>query len=192
MQHVSGAVHPSLVFPVFAGGPTLPILGAAARRAFERRHCVVAITDFGALTTAATVNTRAIQAAIDHVAARGGGTVTVPPGVFVSGALFLKPKVNLHLDKGAVLRCSTEVDADFPRQRTRIEGHFEDSFTPALINAKTCDDLRISGEGTLDGAGRPGLGPVLEVAQRGARPAEFRQYRPSPGAPRADREIRRA
>lgn len=113
------------------------------------------ITDFGAKADDATINTRAIQAAIDSLAGQGGGTVVVPAGVFVSGALFLKPRVNLHLDKGAVIKCSTDVDANFPRQRTRIEGHFEEHFTPALINAKGCDGLRISGEGTFDGAGKP-------------------------------------
>ena len=114
----------------------------------------ISITDFGALPDNATINTKAIQAAIDHLAAIGGGTVIVPQGVFVSGALFLKPKVNLHLQKGGVLKCSTDM-ANFPVQRTRIEGHFEDRFNPAVINAKGCDGLRITGEGTLDGAGRP-------------------------------------
>ncbi|WP_165390710.1 glycoside hydrolase family 28 protein [Pseudoduganella lutea] len=113
-----------------------------------------AITAFGAVADDRTVNTAAIQKAIDHAAGQGGGTVVVPAGVFVSGALFLKPKVNLHLDKGAVLKCSTEL-SNFPAQRTRIEGHFAPSFNPALVNANGCDGLVISGEGTLDGAGRP-------------------------------------
>lgn len=112
------------------------------------------ITGFGAVADDKTVNTVAIQKAIDHVAGQGGGTVVVPAGVFVSGALFLKPKVNLHLARGAVLKCSTDL-SNFPPQRTRIEGHFAPSFNPALINANGCDGLKISGEGTLDGAGRP-------------------------------------
>ncbi|GGX96086.1 glycoside hydrolase family 28 protein [Pseudoduganella dura] len=112
------------------------------------------ITRFGAVADDRTVNTAAIQKTIDHVAGQGGGTVVVPPGVFVSGALFLKPKVNLHLARGAVLKCSTDL-SNFPPQRTRIEGHFAPSFNPALINANGCDGLKISGEGTLDGAGRP-------------------------------------
>jgi alpha-L-rhamnosidase len=112
------------------------------------------ITDFGAVADGATLNTKAIQAAIDHVAAHGGGTIAVPQGVFVSGALFFKPKVNLHLRAGAVLQCSTDL-SNFPVQRTRIEGHFEEKFNPGLINAKNCDGLQITGEGTLDGAGRP-------------------------------------
>jgi len=114
----------------------------------------VPVTDFGARPDGTTINTKAIQGAIDHLAGTGGGTVVIPKGVFLSGALFLKPKVNLYLDKGAVLKCSTDMN-NFPRQRTRIEGHFEDNFTPALINADGCDGLKISGEGTLDGAGRP-------------------------------------
>jgi len=114
----------------------------------------VSITDFGARPDGATINTKAIQAAIDDLAQTGGGTLIVPAGIFVSGALFLKPRVDLHLEKGAVLKCTTDM-RNFPCQRTRIEGHFEEHFTPALINADGCDGLRISGEGILDGSGRP-------------------------------------
>jgi alpha-L-rhamnosidase len=73
--------------------------------------------------------------------------------VFLSGALFLKPGVNLDLEAGAVLEGSTNT-ADYPRTMTRIEGHFEE-WLPALVNADHCDHLRISGSGTLDGNGRP-------------------------------------
>jgi len=114
----------------------------------------LSILDTDAVADGATVSTRAIQAAIVRLAGQGGGTVVVPAGVFVSGALFLKPGVHLHLDKGAVLRCSTDM-RHFPVQRTRIEGHFEERFNPGLINAAGCDGLTITGEGTLDGAGRP-------------------------------------
>ncbi len=112
------------------------------------------ITKFGARADDSTVNTKAIQAAIDYLAARRGGTVVVPKGVFVSGALFFKPKVSLRLTEGAVLKCSTDL-SNFPAQRTRIEGHFMENFTPAFINAKNCDGFQLTGEGTLDGAGMP-------------------------------------
>ncbi len=128
---------------------SLPLWAQAARSALVSGS---AISDFGAVGDGATLNTRAIQSAIDHVAAQGGGTVVVPPGVFVSGALFLKPRVDLHLEKDAVLKCSTDL-SNFPAQRTRIEGHFEDAFTPGLINADDCDGLKITGDGTLDGDG---------------------------------------
>src|SRR5690349_381151 len=85
----------------------------------------------GAVGNGSTHSTKAIQQAIDACSQAGGGTVTFEPGEYVSGALFLKPGVNLHLEKGAVLKCSTDM-ANFPEQRTRIEGHFEESWSPAL------------------------------------------------------------
>jgi len=138
------------------------------------------ITDFGAKADGSTVNTKAIQSAIDHLAARRGGTVVVPRGVFVSGALFFKPKVNLRLEAGAVLQCSTDL-TNFPVQRTRIEGHFEEKFNPALINATHCDGLQITGEGTLDGAGRPIWDEFWKLRRAAPNPGNF----PNIGVPRA-------
>lgn len=130
-----------------------PFAASVAKAQTGRR---VSIRDAGAVSDGKTINTAAIQKAIDQMAARGGGTIVVPAGVFVSGALFLKPKVNLHLEKYAVIRAaSDDVAANFPAMRTRIEGHFEDAFTPALINAKACHGLKITGEGVFDGAGKP-------------------------------------
>jgi len=108
------------------------------------------ITRFGAIPDGKTLNTKAIQAAVDQASA-SGGVVVLPPGVFVSGAIFLKPGVSLRLEKDAVLKGSTDVQ-DYPKMRTRIEGHFE-PWLPALINADKVDHLRITGEGTLDGSG---------------------------------------
>ena len=65
----------------------------------------------------------AIQAAIDQLAAQGGGRLVVPAGIYKTGALFLKQGVELHLAEGAVLLGSTDL-ADYPKRMTRIEGHF--------------------------------------------------------------------
>jgi alpha-L-rhamnosidase len=111
------------------------------------------VTDFGAVSDGSTLNTKRIQAAIDHAASNGGGTVVVPAGTFLSGALFLKPGVNLHLEKDAVIKGTTD-RKDYPKAMTRIEGHFE-PWLPALVNAEKCDHLRITGDGTLDGSGEP-------------------------------------
>ncbi|CAN7368526.1 glycoside hydrolase family 28 protein [Massilia sp. LjRoot122] len=138
------------------------------------------ITHFGAVADGVTVNTAAIQKTIEHAAAQGGGTVVVPAGVFVSGALFLKPKVNLHLEQGAVLRCSTDLK-HFPAGRTRIEGHFAENFNPALINANGCDGLKISGAGTLDGAGRPIWDLFWKLRNAAPDPHNFKNI----GIPRA-------
>ena len=77
----------------------------------------------------------------------------IPPGQFLSGALFLKPGVNLRLDKDAVLQGSTNI-ADYPELETRIEGHFQ-VWIPALINGSNVNHLRITGEGTIQGGGQP-------------------------------------
>ncbi|WP_242146451.1 glycoside hydrolase family 28 protein [Sphingomonas sp. BAUL-RG-20F-R05-02] len=138
------------------------------------------ITAFGAKADGATINTTAIQAAIDHLAGRGGGTVVVPRGVFVSGALFLKPRVDLHLEAGAVLKCTNAME-NFPPRRTRIEGHFEPSFTPALINADGCHGLKITGEGTLDGSGRPVWDLFWKMRAAAPDPSAFKNV----GLPRA-------
>jgi alpha-L-rhamnosidase len=115
---------------------------------------VISIRDFGAVGDGTTLNTKAIQAAIDQLAANGGGTVVIPKGTFLSGAIFLKPRVNLYLDQDAVLKASTNMN-NFPKRRIRIEGHFEKHYPPALVNAEGCDGLQITGGGTLDGNGRP-------------------------------------
>jgi polygalacturonase len=110
------------------------------------------ITDFGAVGDGKTLNTPAIQQAIDRAAAKKG-RVVVPAGTFKTGAIFLRPGAELHLEEGAVLLGSTDL-ADYPKQLTRIEGHFE-PWRPALVNATKITGLRISGPGTLDGNGRP-------------------------------------
>ncbi|HJQ32050.1 MAG TPA: glycosyl hydrolase family 28 protein [Pyrinomonadaceae bacterium] len=111
------------------------------------------IADLGAVGDGRTLNTERIQSAIDQLASKGGGTLVVPRGVFLTGAIFLKPGVNLQLDEGAVLKGSTD-RKDYPKRETRIEGHFEE-WLPALVNADRVDHLRITGPGTLDGSGAP-------------------------------------
>jgi polygalacturonase len=109
------------------------------------------ITDFGAVADGTTVNTRAIQAAIDKCAFSGGGVLVVPKGTFLSGALFLKQGVNLLVEKDGVLKGTTNAD-DYPMIQTRWEGT-EEQWTSAFINADGVTGLEITGEGTIDGSG---------------------------------------
>ncbi|MBU6222552.1 MAG: exopolygalacturonase [Planctomycetes bacterium] len=117
------------------------------------RAADVSIDAAGAIGDGTTLCTVEIQRTIDEVSAAGGGRVIVPAGVFLTGAVDLKPGVELHLDAGAVLIGSTDL-ADYPRRNTRIEGHFE-PWPPALVNAEGLRGVRITGAGTLDGNGRP-------------------------------------
>lgn len=113
-----------------------------------------AVTDFGAVGNGTTLNTAAIQKAIDAASANpGGGVVDITGGTFLSGSIFLKPGVELHLAVGAVLLGSTNIE-DYPKRETRIEGHFE-PWRMALVNAQELDGVRITGPGTLNGNGLP-------------------------------------
>ena len=70
----------------------------------------VSILDFGASAERTFLNTTAIQNAIDTVEKAGGGRVSIPAGTFVTGTLFLKDHVELHLEMGAVLKVSINLD----------------------------------------------------------------------------------
>jgi polygalacturonase len=111
------------------------------------------ISEHGAVGDGKTLNSKAIQSTIDECAGSGGGTLVIPKGQFVSGALFLKPGVNIQFLEGAVLKGSTDIN-DYPKANTRIEGHFE-PWRAALLNGDKVDHLRITGPGTLDGSGAP-------------------------------------
>jgi alpha-L-rhamnosidase len=124
------------------------VIGSAPLSAATQRFD---ISDHGAVGDGKTLNTVVIQAVIDQCAAQGGGTLVVPKGEFVSGALFLKPGVNVELRAGAVLKGSTNI-GDYPKANTRIEGHFE-PWPAALLNGDKVDHLRLTGPGTLDGSG---------------------------------------
>lgn len=97
--------------------------------------------------------TSALQGRIDALAASGGGTLSIPPGVHLSGALFFRPGVNLHLEEGAVLLGAGDA-ADYPMRETRLGG-MTLRYYPALVNADHCDGFKITGRGVVDGNGLP-------------------------------------
>ncbi|MCX6954638.1 MAG: glycosyl hydrolase family 28 protein [Verrucomicrobia bacterium] len=123
---------------------------AVAQDAAARRFV---ITEFGAVADGKTLNTVAIQTAIDRAEAAGRGVVEIPQGTFRSGSIFLKKGVELWLAEGAVLLGSTDL-ADYPKRDTRIEGHVE-PWRMALVNAQNLDRVRIGGKGTINGSGVP-------------------------------------
>ena len=111
----------------------------------------VVIDQHGAVGDGHTLNTRAIQSAIDDCAKTGGGTVVVPRGVFLTGAIFLKQGVNLCVETNGVLKGSQNTN-DYPWIETRIAG-LEMPWPAALINADGLTNVQITGAGTIDGSG---------------------------------------
>ena len=110
------------------------------------------ITDFGVSTDSTKIQTVAIQKVIDKAAAAGGGVIIIPKGVFLSGALFFKPKTALYVSEGGVLKGSDDI-ANYPIMPSRMEGQNLDYF-PALVNAYGVDHFSISGKGTINGNGK--------------------------------------
>jgi hypothetical protein len=96
-------------------------------------------------------DTQGIQRAIDAAAAAGGGRVIFAPGLYRSGALFVKSGVNLHLDAGVVLQ-AVQDDSLFPERATRVAG-VEMEWPTALVNVYQEKGVRITGPGVIDGHG---------------------------------------
>ena len=108
------------------------------------------ITKFGAVADGKTDCTAAIAKAIDACAEAGGGSVIVPAGEFLTGAIHLKSNVDLHLEKNSVLKFSTDPNAYLPVVFTRFEGTELYNLSP-LIYALGQSNIAVTGEGTLDG-----------------------------------------
>lgn len=106
------------------------------------------IRDFGAIGDSSTMNTDAIQQAVDK-AAETGGTVYVPEGVFLSGTIVLKSGVTLKLGSKAKIAGSADID-DY---KTMTWGHHKDRTPWHLIMAKDASDITICGQGVIDGNG---------------------------------------
>ncbi|MFN8251870.1 MAG: glycoside hydrolase family 28 protein [Ferruginibacter sp.] len=146
--------------------------GASLSFKTKVRGRIFSILDFGAKADTSYKNTKAIQAAIN--ACTAGGVVYIPKGIFVSGALFLKSDMTLYIDKGAVLKGSTDTADYLPLYRNRFEG-WELSTYASLLNAGTLNrngsynvkNLRITGGGTIEGGGKK-LGNAM-ISARGIR-----------------------
>ncbi|HMG86716.1 MAG TPA: glycoside hydrolase family 28 protein [Terracidiphilus sp.] len=102
---------------------------------------------YGAKGNGVTKDTAAIQKAIDVCARGGGGIVSLDAGTYLSSPIILKNKVTLHLDKGATLLGSSNHE-DYPPQ---IEFHLPD--LQPLVSATNANDVAITGDGVIDGAG---------------------------------------
>lgn len=111
------------------------------------------VTDYGAVADGRTLNTRAIQAAIDACAARGGGVVTFGPGAYLTGSIFVKTGVTLRIDKGVEILGSQDL-ADYPDIDTRVAG-IEMRWPAALVNVCDQDNAAIVGEGLINARGKP-------------------------------------
>ena len=105
-----------------------------------------------------------VQERIDACAAVGGGRVTLGPGVHDSGCLTLRSNVELHLEKGAVLRAPATM-AGYPQRELRngsaIDAPRRNS--AAFIFAEGCTNVAITGEGRIDANGNGFVVPIPQA-----------------------------
>jgi polygalacturonase len=112
---------------------------------------VINVVDFGAAGDGRTLATDALQAAIDVAAQHGGGTVYFPAGNYVTGSLFLRSRITLHLDAGATI-LGSENPSDYPIIHSRWEGVERETHAP-LITGDHLHQIAVVGRGTIDGRG---------------------------------------
>ena len=96
------------------------------------------------------LSTKAIQTAIDKMSQKGGGTVVIPDGHWLSGRIILKSGVCLHLSDGAVLTFSGDIKDYQPAVLTRNEGYDVMSLG-AMIYANGAENVGITGRGHIVG-----------------------------------------
>jgi polygalacturonase len=101
------------------------------------------VRDFGATGDGHTLDTAAIQKAVDSAAAEGGGTVLVPAGNYLTDPFTLASGIDLHLDANAVILIDNDLTR-YPVDRKRYVD---------AITATGAHDLGISGDGAIDGQG---------------------------------------
>lgn len=118
------------------------------------------IRDFGAVAGGTELCTDAIQKAIDACSESGGGRVTVTDGIYLTAFFRLKSGVELHIECGAVLKASTDgsLYPEFESEYWNTEFAPRHS-TKCLIYAENCDNIAITGRGTIDCQGRYAVCP---------------------------------
>lgn len=111
------------------------------------------VLDFGAKGDSLSLETIAIQKAIDKASSDGGGTVTLPPGIYRVGSLILKDNVNLNIEAGATLLGSADIQdytETFQKFESRTRGLYARYF---VLFAEDAENISVTGKGTIHGNG---------------------------------------
>jgi polygalacturonase len=124
--------------PAAAARPSIPALR-------------VSLTDFGGVPDGRTLNSKAFSQAFDTLAKKGGGTLVVPPGIWLTGPIAFVSRVTLHLETGALTQFSRDRSL-YPQHTFDARGE-KFTKTMAPLFAEKCEDIAITGDGVIDGGG---------------------------------------
>lgn len=126
---------------------TCPVLGDMS----TNKQASFNVRQFGAIGDGTTLDSLAIQQAIDAAHAAGGGEVLVPTGIYLSGTILLKDGVTLNLEKGATILGSKDL-GDYSNPDFFIDAVNQERGW-CLIGIIDLKNVAIVGEGTIDGRG---------------------------------------
>jgi polygalacturonase len=151
----------SLLAKVVLAAVSFSAFAAAAQsRVFDVRQ-------FGARGDGKTLDTAAIQKALDECGKAGGGTVKLSPGVYLSQPITLRTRTTLLIEEGATLKATDDPKDYLPADVTWDEilnQTKKGPFTP-FIGGKDLQDVTITGRGTIDGSGERWWAPAMEAKQ---------------------------
>jgi DNA sulfur modification protein DndE len=139
-----------LMASAFQFAPSAPIELPTVQSPTFRKDTLT-IGKFGAVADGLTLNTSAINKAIEQCNRAGGGVVLVPRGLWLTGPIVLKSNVNLYLAEGALLQFTDQRNV-YPLVNTTWEGE-EAVRNQAPVSGTDLENIAITGKGILDGAG---------------------------------------
>lgn len=145
----------ALLLPLFAiGKETEPDwVKNVGAKTYPSKKTIYYANSYGAVGDGKTLNSAAIQKAIEFCASKGGGIVSFKPGKYLTGSLFIKKNVVLNIDKDVELMGSQDIK-DYPEIDTRIAG-IEMKWPAALINILGQQNAAITGKGLINAQGKP-------------------------------------
>jgi polygalacturonase len=117
------------------------------------------VRTYGAVGDGKTLDTPAINKAIEAAAAAGGGTVQFPAGTYLSGSIHLKSHIALYLSHGATIEATSDVNAYDPPEpnewgdKYQYQDFGHSHWHNSLIWGESIEDVSISGPGRLYGKG---------------------------------------
>lgn len=112
---------------------------------------VISVSDCGGIGDGMTLNTKAFEKAMETLSAKGGGTLEVPFGVWYTGPIVFRSNINLHLQKGALLLFTPDMDA-YPLISASFEG-LDTKRCQSPVSGKNLENIAITGEGAINGSG---------------------------------------
>jgi len=145
------------------GGAATNLTSRAQERSDKNGLSFFNVRDFGAVNDGTRLTSSAINQVINLCHSGGGGTVYVPPGIYLCGTVELKSNVTLFLEAGATLLGSKNLSDYTPhpysqtdeitKPRAVFEKDIQDTTSFHLIFARDAENISLIGPGRLDGQG---------------------------------------